>query len=124
MVNGQSRVFDRLVHRLRKIDVTFLEGRTTVLKIDKERKIHARDEGVMLLGRLCDYIKSSQEAILTALGDDNRDIFELSPLYQNPEPAAPAEGTTEGQCPACCCHDNEFKNNSRGAAMFVTDPLL
>lgn len=124
---ANSRLFDRLVHRLRKIDVTFLEGRTTVLKIDKERKIHARDEAVMLLGRLCDYIKSSQEAILTALGEDNRDIFELSPLYTKPAEhtgTVPAVGTTEGLSPACCCHDNEFKNNSRGAAMFVTDPLL
>lgn len=118
-----SRLFDRLVHRLRKIDVTFLEGRTTVLKIDKERKIHARDEAVMLLGRLCDYIKASQEAILTALGDDNRDIFELSPLYTKPAPAAPADEQTH-HC-GCDCHsDSEFKNNSRGAAMFVTDPLL
>ena len=119
-----SKLLDRLVHRLRKIAVTFLEGRTTILKIDKERKIHARDEAVMLLGRLCDYIKTSQEAILTALGDDNANIFELSPLYQKPAPAAPAEGTTEGLSPACCCHDNEFKNNAPDAALFVTAPLL
>lgn len=119
-----SHLFDRLVHRLRKIDVTFLEGRTTVLKIDKERKIHARDEAVMLLGRLCDYIKSSQKAILTALGDDNRDIFELSPLYTKPAPAVPADEQTH-HC-GCDCHSDsdEFRNNSRDAALFVTPPLL
>lgn len=118
-----SKLFDRLVHRLRKIAATFLEGRTTVLKIDKERKIHARDEGVMLLGRLCDYIKASQEAILTALGDDNRDIFELSPLYTAPAPAAPADEQTH-HCGSDCHSDSEFKNNSDSAALFVTPPLL
>ena len=116
-----SRLFDRLVHRLRKIAATFLEGRTTVLRIDKERKIRARDEAVMLLGRLCEQIKSSQEAILIALGNDNRDVFELSPLYQKPAAPAPADSS-----PACCCATatEEFRNNSQDAALFLTPPLL
>ena len=104
-----------------KIAATFLEGRTTVLRIDKERKIRARDEAVMLLGRLCEQIKSSQEAILIALGNDNRDVFELSPLYQKPAAPAPADSS-----PACCCATatEEFRNNSQDAALFLTPPLL
>lgn len=117
-----SKLFDRIVHKLRKIQVTFLEGRTTVLKIDKERKIAARDEGVMLLGKLCEQIKAAQEAILTALGDDNRDIFELSPLYVKPVPEIP---DTEDQGRVChCTEETTFKNNSRDAALFLTPPLL
>ena len=121
-----SRLFDRLVHRLRKIEATFLEGRTTVLRIDKERKIAARDEAVMLLGKLCEQIKASQEAILTALGDDNRDIFELSPLYQ--KPATADDPDTEDGGRVCCCatatEADGFRNNSKDAALFLTPPLL
>lgn len=117
---GYSRLFDRIVHKLRKIDVTFLEGRTTVIKIDKERKIAARDEGVMLLGRLCDYIKANQEAIVTALADD-ADIFEASPLYVKPVPAVSAE---DQQHHCGCDANSEYRNNTPGSALFLTPPLL
>ena len=118
---SESKLLNKLVHRLRKIQCTFLEGRTTVLKIDKERKIQARDEGVVLLQRLCDDIRRYQPAILTALGEDNKNIFELSPLYVQPELDMPSEAETSH----CGCDArHEFKNNTRGAAMFVTEPLL
>ena len=120
--NSESKLFTKLVHRLRKIQATFLEGRTTVLKIDKERKIQARDEGVVLLKRLTDDIRNAQPAILTALGEDNKNIFELSPLYVKPvEAPAPSEADRHQ---GCCDARKEFRNNTPGAAMFVTEPLL
>lgn len=141
MVNGQSgfRLLDRIVHKLRKIDVTFLEGRTTVIKVDKERKIAARDEGVMLLGRLCDYIKANQEAIIAVLkslpspeGGQTEEglafIFETSPLYVKP---APGTSSIAGDCIAtpqyhhCGCDaTSEFRNNTQNSALFLTPPLL
>lgn len=119
---SESKLFNKLVHRLRKIQATFLEGRTTVLKIEKERKIQARDEGVVLLQRLCDDIRRWQPAILTALGENNKNIFELSPLYVKPvEAPAPSEADRHH---GCCDARKEFRNNTPGAAMFVTEPLL
>lgn len=57
----------RVLHKLRKIMATFLEGRTVVIKIDKERRIAARDEGVRLLGSLREYCQQHQQDILRAL---------------------------------------------------------
>lgn len=125
---GSSRLFDRIVHKLRKIACTFLESRTQVLKVDKERKIRARDEAVLLLGRLCESIRASQEAILIALADD-ADIFRLSPLYVKPEEhtasgtSVSANGNTGCLSPACPRSDSDSLN-SDDLALHVTMPLL
>jgi len=126
---GSSRLFDRIVHKLRKIACTFLESRTQVLKVDKERKIRARDEAVLLLGRLCESIRASQEAILIALADD-ADIFRLSPLYVKPEEhtasgtSVSANGNTGCLSPACSCGSDSDSLNSDDLALHVTMPLL
>lgn len=123
---GSSRLFDRIVHKLRKIACTFLESRTQVLKVDKERKIRARDEAVLLLGRLCESIRASQEAILIALADD-ADIFRLSPLYEEHTgtgTSVSANGDTGCLSPACSCGSDSDSLNSDDLALHVTMPLL
>jgi hypothetical protein len=54
----------RLLHKLRKIEATLLEGRTKVIKVDKDRRIAAHDEGIRLLGQWREYCQQHQEAIL------------------------------------------------------------
>ena len=48
----------RLVHRLRKVMVALLVGRTSVLKYTKEQKIQAHDDGVRMLQNVTEYLKS------------------------------------------------------------------
>ena len=131
---SSSRIFDGIVHKLRKIACTFLEARTQVLKIDKDRKIRARDEAVLLLGRLCERIRTSQEAILIALGDD-ADLFRLSPLYEEHTGTGTSEHTGTGTSvsangntgclsPACSCGSDSDSLNSDDLALHVTMPLL
>ena len=47
----------RLLHRLRKVVVALLVGRTSVLKYTKEQKVLAHDDGVRMLQNVTDYIK-------------------------------------------------------------------
>ena len=119
-----SDLLDKILHKLRKVAATMLEGRTQILKIDDRRRAQARDEGVLLLGRLCDMIKANQPQILSAIGEDNADVFTTSPLYVAPVVETPQVSSLPcGEIPQCPC-DNDFKNNSRDAALFVTPPLL
>ena len=48
----------RLVHRLRKVMVALLVGRTSVLKYTKEQKVQAHDDGVRMLANVTEYLKS------------------------------------------------------------------
>ena len=57
----------RLLHKLRKIEATLLEGRTKVIKVEKDRRIAARDEGIRLLGQWREYCQQHQSAILRDL---------------------------------------------------------
>ena len=123
VVNGelddnQPTIMSRLLRKLRKIDTCYLEGRTTVIKVDKQRKIDAHDEGVRLLGQLCDYCRQHQADILTALGD-NADAYRHSPLYIEPQPAEPAT-VPSGSPSGCKCSDF----NNPDMALCVTMPLL
>lgn len=74
----------RILHKLRKVMATFLEGRTVVIRIDKERRIAARDEGVRLLGGLREYCQQHQPDILRELdrleGLEPRAVALLSPI--------------------------------------------
>lgn len=107
----------RLLHKLRKIEATLLEGRTKVLKVDKDRRIAAHDEGVRLLGQFREYCQQHQDAILHDLGDQ-AEVYEHSPLYVQPAPEVPAADT---KSPCSCDHDSL---NGPGMAMLVTAPLL
>ena len=109
----------RILHKLRKIMATLLEGRTSVIKVDKQRKIDAHDEGVRLLGQFVAYCQQHQDKILTALGDKS-DAYKSSPMYIEPEPEpAPAPGNPSS---GRKCDDDDF--NRPGMAMHVTMPLL
>ncbi|MBP3778971.1 MAG: hypothetical protein J6I38_07410, partial [Prevotella sp.] len=57
----------RLLHKLRKIEATLLEGRTKVIKVDKDRRIAARDEGMRLLSDWLTWCQQHQTAILRDL---------------------------------------------------------
>ena len=115
---GTDKLLLRITHKLRKTMACMLEGRTSVLKVTKERKIAAHDEGVRLLGQLREYCVQHQADILTALGD-KADVYRDSPMYVDP---APAPSPDDDQHHHCGCDANEF--NPDGAALHVTMPLL
>ena len=108
----------RLLHKLRKIMTCLLEGRTTVLRVDKQRKITAHDEGIRLLGQLQGFCELRQDAIIGILGTDNADIYTSSPLYVKPAPAVP-DDSPSGKCD---CHTTGL--NSPSMSLLVTEPLL
>jgi len=108
----------RLLHKLRKIMTCLLEGRTTVLRVDKQRKITAHDEGVRLLGQLREFCEQRQDTILTTLGADNADIYTSSPMYVKPVATVP-DDSPSGKCD---CHTTDL--NGHGMSMLVTEPLL
>lgn len=88
----------RLVHRLRKVMVALLVGRTSVLKYAKEQKVQAHDDGVRMLQNVTEYLKS------------------LVP----PEPA-PAPAPESG----CCCHQpSDISPQTSDSAALWTAPLL
>ena len=115
---GTDKLLLRITHKLRKTMACMLEGRTSVLKVTKERKIAAHDEGVRLLGQLREYCVQHQADILTALGD-KADVYRDSPMYVDP---APAPSPDDDQHHHCGCDANEF--NPDDAALHVTMPLL
>ena len=115
---GTDKLLLRITHKLRKTMACMLEGRTSVLKVTKERKIAAHDEGVRLLGQLREYCVQHQADILTALGD-KADVYRDSPMYVAPQPAPSPD---DDQHHHCGCDANEF--NPDGAALHVTMPLL
>ena len=86
----------RLVHRLRKVMVALLQGRTAVLKYTKEQKVQAHDDGVRMLQNVVEYLRS------------------LVP--EEPAPAPDADKTAK-EC-GCPCQGSQA-----GAAMW-TPPLL
>ena len=139
----------RLLHKLRKIEATLLEGRTKVIKVDKERRIAAHDEGVRLLGQFREYCQQHQEAILKALDEsagltptaaallspaeqkeldpavlkdclEAEEPYTKSPLFVEPAFETPSDGKSTNT--SCCCHDSDFNNDNM--AMLVTPPLL
>ena len=133
-------VLRRLLHKLRKIEATMLEGRTKVVKVDKDRRIAARDEGVRLLGQLMgEYCPQHQDDILLALGlpkdvlqamkagaVDPSDLqtdypqaytYIASPLFV--APVAPSEASSQQPYD---CHASDF--NGPDMALHVTMPLL
>jgi len=47
----------RLLHKLRKVMVALLVGRTSVLKFSKEQKVQAHDDGVRMLQNAMEYLR-------------------------------------------------------------------
>lgn len=48
----------RLLHKLRKVMVALLVGRTAVLKFSKEQKVQAHDDGVRMLQNAMEYLRT------------------------------------------------------------------
>ena len=92
-------ILSRLVHRLRKVMVALLVGRTSVLKYAKEQKVQAHDDGVRMLANVTEYLKS------------------LIP----PEPAPTPAPVSCGSPAESVCHCPDNGNNS---AACWTPPLL
>ena len=90
----------RLVHRLRKVMVALLVGRTAVLKYTKEQKVQAHDDGVRMLQNVAEYLKS------------------LVPVEPAPAPAPDKPSPCNSPCTG-----GFVKEHSSGAAMW-TPPLL
>lgn len=141
-------ILRRLLHKLRKIEATLLEGRTKVIKVDKERRIAARDEGIRLLGQWREYCQQHQSAILKDLDTihgltataaallsptDREQLatdvlnacleaeqpFTDSPMFLAPVFAEPEDAKGSGTSAPCPCdHDCEIDG------MLVTPPLL
>ena len=132
-------VLRRLLHKLRKIEATLLEGRTKVVKVDKDRRIAAHDEGIRLLGQFAsEYCPDHQDDILLALGlpkdvlqamnagaiapaDLQTDYPEaytyvVSPLFVAPVVKADADPSQKS--PSAC------SSEPRIDGMLVTPPLL
>lgn len=137
----------RLLHKLRKIEATLLEGRTKVLRVEKDRRIAARDEGMRLLSDWLMWCQQHQTAILRDLDtlaglpataaallspEDQKKLdpaqlaalleaerpFTDSPMFLAPVWEQPqSSGTAPGACP-CDTHDCEIDG------MLVTAPLL
>ena len=133
-------VLRRLLHKLRKIEATMLEGRTKVVKVDKDRRIAARDEGVRLLGQLMgEYCPQHQDDILLALGlpkdvlqamkagavdpsDLQTDYPQAYTYIASPLFVAPVASSEASSQQPCDCHASDF--NSPDMALHVTMPLL
>lgn len=91
---------DRLLKKVRRLMVAYLEERTTVLNIDKTRRMQAHNEGVAL--------KSS---ILSVLSESKKD---------EPDNSGSMSSTPADETPS---QDDGFKNNQAGSKIFVS-PLL
>lgn len=138
----------RLLHKLRKIEATLLEGRTKVLRVEKDRRIAARDEGMRLLSDWLAWCQQHQTAILRDLDtlhglpptaaallspEDQKKLdpaqlaalleaerpFTDSPMFLAPVFAEPEAAKGSGTSAPCPCdHDCEIDG------MLVTAPLL
>lgn len=138
----------RLLHKLRKIEATLLEGRTKVLRVEKDRRIAARDEGMRLLSDWLTWCQQHQQAILRDLDtlaglpataaallspEDQKKLdpaqlaalleaerpFTDSPMFLAPVFAEPEAAKGSGTSAPCPCdHDCEIDG------MLVTPPLL
>jgi len=138
----------RLLHKLRKIEATLLEGRTKVIKVEKDRRIAARDEGMRLLSDWLTWCQQHQSAILRDLDtlhglpptaaallspEDQKKLdpaqlaalleaerpFTDSPMFLAPVFAEPEAAKGSGTSAPCPCdHDCEIDG------ILVTPPLL
>lgn len=93
---------DRLLKKVRRLMVSYLEERTTVLSIDKTRRIQAHNEGISL-----------KASVLAIIADRKKAEAEATTNEDNtPTPSTDKNSQDEG-----------YKNNQPGSRMFVS-PLL
>ena len=93
---------DRLLKKVRRLMVSYLEERTTVLNIDKTRRIQAHNEGISLKASVLAIIADRKKAEAEATANEDN----------TPTPSTDNNSQDEG-----------YKNNQPGSRMFVS-PLL
>lgn len=91
---------DRLLKKVRRLMVAYLEERTTVLNIDKTRRMQAHNEGVALKSSILSVLSESKKD-----EPDNSESMSSTPADENPS------------------QEDGFKNNQAGSKIFVS-PLL
>ena len=89
---------EKLLRKVRRLMVAYLEERTTVLAIDKQRRQQAHDEAVSLKESIMNMLKAREEANTHEATD------------------TPADSASTAQ-------SEGFKNNHEGSRMFVS-PML
>ena len=143
----------RLLHKLRKIEATLLEGRTKVIRVEKDRRIAAHDEGIRLLGQWREYCQQHQSAILrdldtihglpptaaALLSPTDREAiapdvlnacleaeqpFTDSPMFLAPTFEELSTVNSQLSTGPCGCRCDSDSLNHDGMAMLVTPPLL
>ena len=117
---GLAALFSTVLHRLRKVVVALLAGRSLVLKYTKEQKVQFHDDGVRMFETAINYLRAHQQ-------DFPEDLVKNAPWYVAP---ASASVGTAGEAPATVapatvppCAGGFVKEQSSGAALW-TPPLL
>ena len=109
---------DRMLKKVRRLIVAHLEQRTTVLNIDKARKVQAHDEAVSLKESILRMIKekeqAEQEQTPAQPGANDESGTDSTQQEQPPFPANPSPVSPPSQ---------GYKNNQPGGKIFVS-PLL
>lgn len=99
-----------IIDRLRKSCCAYVESRTEVLSINKERRSRSHDEALKYLHRAVEYMQVHQ----SDLDDDALETYKTSPLYIAPLPTDTQHPSPNTQHPS-----PDWRNNRRGNKMFV-----
>ena len=116
---GLAALFSTVLHRLRKVVVALLAGRSLVLKYTKEQKVQFHDDGVRMFETAINYLRSHQQ-------DFPEDMVKNAPWYVAPASASVGTaGEAAATAPATVppCAGGFVKEQSSGAALW-TPPLL
>ena len=109
--NVQEALLQTTLHRLRKVMVALLAGRTSVLKYAKEQKVLYHDDGVRMFETAITYLRNHQQ-------DFPEELVKNAPWYVAPAESAPTPLPCDSPC------TNGFgKEHGSGAAMW-TPPLF
>ena len=123
---GLAALFSTVLHRLRKVVVALLAGRSLVLKYTKEQKVQFHDDGVRMFETAINYLRAHQQ-------DFPEDLVKNAPWYvavAGASPSVDTAGNAAATAPATVapatvppCAGGFVKEHSSGAALW-TPPLL
>ena len=120
---GLAALFSTVLHRLRKVVVALLAGRSLVLKYTKEQKVQFHDDGVRMFETAINYLRAHQQ-------DFPEDLVKNAPWYVAVAGASPsvdtagnAAATATATVPPCAGKTAGEAAATAGAALW-TPPLL
>jgi hypothetical protein len=119
---GLAALFSTVLHRLRKVVVALLAGRSLVLKYTKEQKVQFHDDGVRMFETAINYLRSHQQ-------DFPEDMVKNAPWYVAVEtvagafPSVETAGDAAATVPPCAGKTAGEAAATAGAALW-TPPLL